>query len=63
MEQEKLICQLCNLELKPTQANFSYLGHAFRADVPRCPGCGQVFISEDLVKSRINEVEMELEDK
>ena len=60
---QKLICNQCNLELVPTNANFSYLGHSFRAEVPRCPGCGQVFIPEELVKGRIAEVEMELEDK
>jgi len=61
--EQKLICSICNLELKPANANFSYLGHSFRAEVPRCPGCGQVFIPEELVKGRIAEVEMELEDK
>ena len=62
-DSQQLICNPCNLELKPANANFTYLGHSFRAEVPRCPGCGQVFISEDLVKGRIAEVEMELEDK
>ena len=61
--EQKLMCNICNLELKPANANFSYLGHSFRAEVPRCPGCGQVFIPEELVKGRIAEVEMELEDK
>ena len=62
-EKQKMICNLCSLELKPTNTNFSYLGHSFRAEAPRCPGCGQVFISEELVKGRIAEVEMILEDK
>ena len=60
---QKMICSLCNLELTPANVNFSYLGHSFRAEAPRCPGCGQVFISEKLVKERIAAVEMELEDK
>ena len=62
-EEKKLICNSCDLELKPANANFTYLGHSFRAEVPRCPGCGQVFIPEDLVRGRIAEVEAELEDK
>ena len=62
-EKRKLICSMCNLELEPANANFTYLGHSFRAEVPRCPGCGQVFIPEELVKGRIAEVEAELEDK
>ena len=62
-KEQKLICNKCDMELAPTSANFSYLGHSFRAEVPRCPGCGQVFLPEELVKGRIAEVEMELEDK
>ena len=49
--------------MKPMNVNFSYLGHSFRAETPRCSGCGQVFISEDLAKGRIAELETELEDK
>jgi hypothetical protein len=62
-EKQRMICSLCNLELEPANVNFSYLGHSFLAEAPRCPGCGQVFIPEELVKGRIAEVEMELEDK
>ena len=62
-KEQKLICNKCDMELTPTNANFSYLGHSFRAEVPRCPGCGQIFLPEELVKGRITEVEMELEDK
>jgi uncharacterized protein with PIN domain len=62
-DKQNMVCNKCNLELVPTNANFSYLGHSFRAEVPRCPGCGQVFIPEKLAKGRIAEVESELEDK
>ena len=62
-EEHKLVCNLCKMELEPTNAHFSYLGHSFRAEAPRCPGCGQVFISEELVKGRMAEVEAQLEDK
>ena len=62
-KKQKLICNLCNLELQPASANFSYLGHSFRAEAPRCPGCGQVYISEELARGRMSEVETELEDK
>ena len=43
--------------------DFEYLGHTFFADAPRCPVCGQVYLSEELVKGRVAEVEMQLEDK
>ena len=62
-KKQRLICNLCDMDLKLANTNFSYLGHSFRVEAPRCPGCGQVFISEDLVKGRIAEVEMLLEDK
>ncbi len=59
----KLICFTCNKELELKKADFSYLGHTFFTEVPRCPECGMVYISEELVKGRISEVEMQLEDK
>ena len=62
-DEQNKICNLCDMELSLTNVRFTYLGHSFRADVPKCSGCGQVFISEELVKGRIAEVEMELEDK
>ncbi|RPH30040.1 MAG: DNA-binding protein [Bacteroidales bacterium] len=63
MEEKKLICHKCQKELELKKTNFSYLGHIFFTEVPRCPECGLVFISEDLVKGRISEVEMQMEDK
>jgi hypothetical protein len=62
-EKKKLICCKCNKELELVKTDFTYLGHSFFTDVPRCPECGQVFISEDLVKGRMKDVEMQLEDK
>jgi len=62
-ENKVIICCKCQKELTPTKTYLSYLGHSFFADIPRCPECGEVYISEELVKSRIAEVEMQLEDK
>jgi YgiT-type zinc finger domain-containing protein len=62
-ERKKLICFKCNKELVPKKTHFTYLGHTFFAEIPKCPECGLVYLSEDLVKSRISEVEMQLEDK
>jgi hypothetical protein len=58
-----MICFACNRQLELRKTDFTYLGHTFYADLPRCPGCGQVYISEELVRSRIAEVEMNMEDK
>lgn len=60
---EKLICCKCQKELEMKKVDFSYLGHTFFTDLPSCPECGMVYISEELVKNRISEVEMQLEDK
>jgi len=60
---DKLVCFRCNKELVSAKTDFTYLGHTFYTEVPRCPECGQVYISEELVKSRISDVEMQLEDK
>lgn len=62
-EKKALICNKCKVELKPERTFFNYLGHSFHTDVPKCPKCGQVFISEDLAKGKMAEVETQLEDK
>lgn len=64
MEEKKtLICHLCQVEMKMSQVFLNYLGSSFHTDLLKCPKCGQVYIPEDLVKSRVTEVEMQLEDK
>lgn len=65
MEQGKrnLVCCKCQKELEMKRTDFTYLGHVFYTEVPRCPECGQVYISEEMVRDRISEVEMQLEDK
>ena len=64
MEKKKiLICYKCNKEMIPLKTYFSYLDHSFSHDILKCPDCGEVYIPEDLVKGRISEVEMQLEDK
>jgi predicted RNA-binding Zn-ribbon protein involved in translation (DUF1610 family) len=62
-ENKVYICQKCQKELKPAKTYLSYLEHSFFADILRCPECGEVYIPEELVKGRIAEVEMQLEDK
>ncbi len=60
---EGLVCVRCGIPLEPVRTQFSYLGHAFHTEVPRCPACGQVYISEELAAGRMSEVETSLEDK
>ncbi len=60
---DEKICLLCKKTMVKQKTDFAYLGHSFHTDVLRCPDCGQVYIPEDLVNSRMKEVETLLEDK
>ncbi len=57
------ICHKCEKKLEFQKTDFKYLGHSFFTDVLRCPECGEVYIPEELVKTRMSEVEKMLEDK
>ena len=63
MSDRPLICSTCRCPLEEKRVDFEYLGHTFFSAAPRCPVCGQVYLSEELVKGRVAEVEMQLEDK
>jgi len=60
---EDLYCDRCDTALIEQKTHFTYLGHAFQTVLPRCPKCGQVYIDEEIVKGRMAQVEMDLEDK
>lgn len=62
-KKQKLICDQCKIELEELEAQFSYLGKSFRHKVSRCPKCGQICLSEELVNGRMSEVESMMEDK
>jgi len=53
----------CSLPLEMAKVGISYLGNGFPVDLLRCPGCGLVFIPEDLALGKMAEVEKLLEDK
>lgn len=63
MSEHTLICTACQCPLETKRVDFEYVGHTFFADALRCPVCGQVYLPEELVKGRVAEVEMQLEDK
>lgn len=60
---ETMRCDLCHMNMELKEATFAYLGRTFKHKVLRCPACGQVYVSEDLAKGRMREVEGLLEDK
>ena len=59
----EIICAKCKVPLVNKKARFLYLGHEMHSEVPRCPKCGQIYLSEELVRGRIADVEASLEDK
>ena len=63
MQSENITCHLCQIPLQDAKVTFTYMGHIFHTDLPQCPKCGQTFVSEDLVKGKMADVETELEDK
>ncbi|MDR1728158.1 MAG: hypothetical protein LBT74_09605 [Acidobacteriota bacterium] len=61
--ERRLVCAKCGVPLEKGATKFYYLNHELTHPVPRCPQCGQVYISEELTLGRIAEVETMLEDK
>ena len=59
----ELICATCDLLLVEEKTELRYLGHSVSVTTLRCPRCGQVCFSEELVRGQISEAEMTLEDK
>lgn len=62
-EPKPIMCFQCQRELQPSKTYLTYLGHSYFADILKCPVCGEVYIPEELVKGRMADAEMQLEDK
>lgn len=58
-----LLCGKCNRPLEPGKVQLSYMGQSFPVELLHCPGCGQVFVPEDLAVGKMLKVEQSLEDK
>lgn len=56
-------CVQCGVSLEMKKATFIYLDHEMYHEVPCCPICGQVYISEELALGKMHQVEIQLEDK
>lgn len=59
----ELVCLKCNRPLEIGRVEASYLGQTFPVDLPRCPSCGFVYVSEELALGKMLRVEQALEDK
>jgi len=56
-------CDRCDRNLVVGPVNAAYMGHRFTAELPYCPDCGRVLISEHIAMGKMAEVEKLLEDK
>jgi hypothetical protein len=56
-------CAVCGQPLVPGSVDVSYLGNSFPVELLKCPGCGLVFVPEELALGKMVEVEKALEDK
>ena len=56
-------CRGCGRALEARKVAVEYMGNRFTTELPTCPGCGFVMISEELALGKMAEVEQILEDK
>lgn len=62
-DEKKWVCRKCGVPLVIRKTLFTYMERNFSEDLPCCPKCGKVFISPELAKGRMAEVEEMLEEK
>jgi hypothetical protein len=62
-EELEWICSRCGGRLEVGPVNVEYMGNRFAAELPRCPQCGLVLVSETVALGKMAEVEQILEDK
>lgn len=60
---EHVKCTRCNVPLEKMEAHITYLDRHFSHKVPRCPRCGQVFITEEIADGKMAQLEKSLEEK
>lgn len=56
-------CHACDAALVVGPVQVAYMGNRFTVDLPHCPTCGRVLISEAVALEKMAEVERLLEDK
>ena len=57
------LCAACDLPLQIAVVKLTYLDETFAADLPSCPACQRVFISEEQAVVKMAQAERMLEDK
>lgn len=56
-------CQACHVNLVEGTVSLMYMGNRITVDLPQCPRCGFVLVSEAVALGKMAEVEQALEDK
>lgn len=56
-------CFQCDRPLEVGPVTAEYMGNHFTTELPRCPACGFVLVTEDVAMGKMAEVEQILEDK
>jgi hypothetical protein len=56
-------CDRCGVNLVPGPVTVTYMGSRLSTELPLCPGCGFVLVTEAVALGRMAEVEQILEDK
>ena len=57
------VCEKCGVAMAPGRVTVEYLGNEFTAELPVCPKCGLVLVTEEVALGKMAEVERILEDK
>lgn len=56
-------CEACGEALVMREIEFSYMKGSFHVELPACPKCDLVLITEELAMGKMTEAEKALEDK
>jgi hypothetical protein len=56
-------CRTCGKKVVVGPVWVTYMGNRFSTELPQCPGCGWVLVTEDVALGKMAEVEQILEDK
>ena len=57
------VCKKCNVQTEMSRVQIAYLGSVFSIDLPKCPECGAVVVTEEIAGGKMAEAEQLLEDK
>jgi len=62
-EKEAWVCKRCNVRTEVSRVQIAYLGSVFSIELPKCPECGAVVVTEEIAGGKMAEAEQLLEDK